>query len=128
MRLERQITLQELAEKTGLSKGLLSKLENGVESNPSLSTVHKIAEGLDLTLSDLLDSGKIQARRYVPDEPPFWLESLVASLEREGKVLDDDVLQALYVLQSRKGKGQSDASAWLFMYKSLELSFARGTK
>jgi transcriptional regulator with XRE-family HTH domain len=128
MRQERQLTLPALAATTGLSKGLLSKLENDKDSNPSLATLYRVAKGLNVTLSDLLDSGKIQALRFVPEEPPFWLEPLIASLNKEGKNLDEDVLQALYVLQSRKGESQSDASAWLYMYKSLELNFRNAAK
>ncbi|RYD83226.1 MAG: helix-turn-helix domain-containing protein [Verrucomicrobiaceae bacterium] len=128
LRLERQMTLPALAECTGLSKGLLSKLENTPESNPSLETLQKIAKALKVTLSDFLDSGTVQVRRVVPDEPPPWLDSLTAMLKQEGKKPDEDILQALYVLQSRKGSSQRDASAWLHMYKSLELSFVSAKK
>lgn len=128
MRLECQMTLPALAERTGLSKGLLSKLENTPDSNPSLETLQKIAKALKVTLSDFLDSGSVQVRRYIPSVPPPWLDALVAMLKLEDKKPDEDILQALYVLQSRKGSSQRDASAWLHMYKSLELSFASAKK
>ena len=39
----------EIAERTGLSKGLLSRIENGLVS-PPIATLGKIADALDLTV------------------------------------------------------------------------------
>ena len=125
LRVERQMTLPALADRTGLSKGLLSKLENTPESNPSIDTLHKIAKALGITLSDILESGHVQMERYVPEQPPSWLGSLVATIEADGHEPDEDILQALYVLQSRKKSSHRDASDWLHMYKSLELNFTK---
>jgi transcriptional regulator with XRE-family HTH domain len=123
LRAERQMTLQALAEKSGLSKGLLSKLENLPGSNPSLETLHKVAVALNVTLSDLLDSEKVMARRYLPEEVPPWVRSLCAQLKQEGREPDEDVLQALYVLQSRKGSTKRSDSDWIFSYNGLERVF-----
>lgn len=128
LRGERQMTLPALAEKAKVSKGLLSKLENDLDPNPSIKTLRPIAEALDVTLSELLESGKIQAKRLIPDKPPVWLEVLSNALSHEGKKPDEDILQALYVLQSRKGNTQKDATAWVHMYKSLELNFANSKR
>jgi transcriptional regulator with XRE-family HTH domain len=40
---------KDLAEKTGIAQGDISKLENG-NSNPSLKTLQRIAEGLGKSL------------------------------------------------------------------------------
>jgi len=125
LRLERQLTLPALADKAGLSKGLLSKLENKADSNPSLETLQKVVKALDVTLSDLLQSGKVQVRRIVLDSTPTWFDAVLGELKREGKRPDEDILQALYVLQTRKGSANRSDGDWLYMYKSLELSFAR---
>ena len=125
LRLERQLTLDEVASKSGLSKGLLSKLENAVEPNPSLSTLYKVSEALGVTLSDLLDSGRIRAKRWLPDSPPDWIAPLVKLLKERGEDPDEDILQALYVLQARKSSAPKDTDAWLYMYKSLELNLNR---
>ncbi len=128
LRNERQMTLPALANKAKLSKGLLSKLENDEDPNPSLKTLSVIAKALEVTLSEILDSGKIKAKRLIPDQPPAWLTTLTDTLTGEGKKPDEDILQALYVLQSRKGNTQKDPSAWVHMYKSLELNFAKGKR
>lgn len=44
-RLENNITQQELADKTGINRSDISKLENG-SANPSLRTLKRIAAGL----------------------------------------------------------------------------------
>jgi len=48
-----QLTLDALAQRTGLSKALLSKIENGKVSSP-ISTYAKIARSLGVSLSELL--------------------------------------------------------------------------
>jgi transcriptional regulator with XRE-family HTH domain len=127
LRAEKQMTLDKLAEKSGLSKGLLSKLENNSDSNPSLETLHSIAAAFDLTTADLLETDIIQAKRIVPDEKPTWVDSIAFALRAEGKVPDEDILQALYVLQARKGSTPNSDFSWLHMYRSLELNFAKSS-
>lgn len=46
-------TLPTLEKRTGISRGLLSKMENGT-GNPSLLTLHKLAWGLYVSVGDLL--------------------------------------------------------------------------
>lgn len=126
LRSERQMTLDVLANAAGLSKGLLSKLENNEDANPSLDTLQKIADAFSLTLSDIIDSGTIQAKRIIPDQKPSWVDAITKVLQQEGQKPDDDILQALYVLQTRKGAAQKSDLAWLHMYRSLELNFRKG--
>lgn len=48
-RKEAGMTQKDLSDKTGITQGDISKLENGT-SNPSLKTLQRIAEGLGKTL------------------------------------------------------------------------------
>ncbi len=50
LRQEKGLTLQELSEKTGLSKGLISQIENE-QVSPPISTLMKIANGLNVEIS-----------------------------------------------------------------------------
>lgn len=43
------LTQQQLAERTGIAQGDISKLENG-NSNPSLRTLQRLASGMGMTL------------------------------------------------------------------------------
>lgn len=53
-RLQRGLTLDEVSERSGLAKGLLSKVEN-FRVTPTLVTLSKLTEALGLKLSELLD-------------------------------------------------------------------------
>ncbi len=52
-RLERGLTLDEVSESSGLGKGLLSKVEN-FRVTPTLPTLAKLCETLDIKLSELV--------------------------------------------------------------------------
>lgn len=60
LRESKRLTLEELARRTGLSKALLSKIENGKVSSP-VSTLLLIAESLKVKLSYLVDDNGEQA-------------------------------------------------------------------
>ena len=56
-RLVQGLTLRDMAELVGCSESLLSKIEND-RTTPSLSTLHKIAVALGLSISDIFGSGE----------------------------------------------------------------------
>lgn len=56
LRAERQLTLADLSEETGLSRGFLSQVENG-QTKTSLSALYRIAKGLKTTAPKLLSEG-----------------------------------------------------------------------
>ncbi len=122
LRAEHGMTLPTLSEKSGLSKGLLSKLENNESSNPSASTLFKLAEAFNLTIADILETEKAQIRRIVPEKKPSWLEPLRRAL---GKEPDPGILEAMYVLQNRKFEFSDSPQHWEFVYRSLENSFRK---
>jgi transcriptional regulator with XRE-family HTH domain len=65
LRRERGLTLEELAERSGVSRAMISKVERG-EKNPTLVVATKLAEGLEIDLTRLL---KIEERREVVVQP-----------------------------------------------------------
>jgi transcriptional regulator with XRE-family HTH domain len=123
LRSEQQLTLPDLAEKAGLSKGLLSKIENSEDSNPSLDTLFKIVEALNVSLSSILETEKVQLKRLVPSEPPPWQKGLIAYLKHVGKTPDPNILNAMYVLRNRKAARSADLEAWKLLYLNIENSF-----
>ena len=56
-RLVNGLTLRDLAKLAGCSESLLSKIEND-RTTPSLSTLHKVAVALGLSIGDILGSGE----------------------------------------------------------------------
>ena len=121
LRLERQITLPELAERAGVSKGLLSQLENAEAPNPSLDTLNKIAKALSITIAVLLDRGAVVTRAMVPDEMNEGLRKFLEERKRRKQPIDPHVAQALYVLQEREG-GPKTSDDWDWLYRSIEMS------
>lgn len=57
IRLEKKITLEKLGERTGFTKGYLSKLENA-KKIPPIATLSKISKALGMEISDFFDSEK----------------------------------------------------------------------
>jgi transcriptional regulator with XRE-family HTH domain len=124
LRQEKGITLPALADQAKLSKGLLSKIENTPEANPSLDTLYKIAEALDEPVSALLETETAQLKRVVPNEAPDWQKKLVAYLKANGKQPDEQILSAMYILRNRKAADKRfDLEFWKFLYQNIENSF-----
>jgi transcriptional regulator with XRE-family HTH domain len=80
LRRERGLTLEELAERSGVSRAMISKLERG-EKNPTLVVAAKLAEGLGVSLSQLVGvEGRGEAvvvrrvRRMVARDPETGFE------------------------------------------------------
>jgi len=70
IREERRLSLDKVSELTGVSKSMLGQIERG-ESNPTLQTVWKIANGLRVSLTDLTEvprseTGSSQKRIFLP--------------------------------------------------------------
>ncbi|OGV38663.1 MAG: hypothetical protein A2020_03830 [Lentisphaerae bacterium GWF2_45_14] len=65
VRKEKEMTLKELSEKTGLTGGLLSKIEN-FRTVPSLPVLVNIASALETTPSQLLEGiGTLENKRWI---------------------------------------------------------------
>ena len=52
---ERDITVNKLATLSGITQSTVDNLIKGKTKNPKLTTLHKLAVGLDMTVSELLD-------------------------------------------------------------------------
>lgn len=125
LREEQRVSLSELARVSGISKSLLHRIENQEGSNPELGTLRKIAQALRITVGELLGNEVVQSARQLPEERPEWLTKLVARLKLDKKEPDQDLLEALYVLQNRKGQAKTSDEDWLYLYQTLERSFPR---
>lgn len=52
---ERGLTINKLATLSGITQSTIQDLITGKTKNPKLKTLHKIAVGLNMTVSELLD-------------------------------------------------------------------------
>ncbi len=60
LREEQRLSLEKLAELSSVSKSMLSQIERG-DSSPTIATVWKIANGLKVSFTSLLDASQPQA-------------------------------------------------------------------
>jgi len=56
---QRNITLNKLSTLSGITQSTLNNIMHGHTRNPNLRTLHKIAVGLEMHLSELLDFPEI---------------------------------------------------------------------
>lgn len=52
---ERNITINKLASLSGITQSTVENIMSGKTKNPKLKTLHKLAIGLGMTVSELLD-------------------------------------------------------------------------
>lgn len=52
---KKNITINKLATLSGITQSTVDNLMKGKTKNPKLKTLHKLAIGLDMTVSELLD-------------------------------------------------------------------------
>ncbi|MFL2134184.1 helix-turn-helix domain-containing protein [Desemzia sp. FAM 24101] len=109
IRKERKINQRKLAELTGLSFSMISKLETGEQANPTLETINKIAEVLKVDPSELVSKLAIEVKqyeqfdRYFNSDVRLMMEFLVEQLENkdnpilkfDGEELNDEVRDVL---------------------------------
>lgn len=79
LRLEKKMSLSELAEKAGVAKSYLSSIERNLQNNPSIQFLEKIAKVLNVSVDYFIhdDSDKKE------DLDPEWL-SLVEEAMKSG--------------------------------------------
>ncbi|WP_410513216.1 helix-turn-helix domain-containing protein [Paenibacillus sp. BR2-3] len=54
LRLDKGLSLSELADKANVAKSYLSNVERNIQSNPSIQFLEKIAGALEISMQDLL--------------------------------------------------------------------------
>src|ERR671917_1894509 len=82
LRKRRGMTLEALAERSGVSRAMLSKLERG-EKNPTLVVTARIAEGFGVTLSGLLGTEERREVIVVPRERRMVMKDPETGFERQ---------------------------------------------
>ena len=94
LRRGRGLTLEELAERSGVSRAMISKVERG-EKNPTLVVAAKVAEGLEITLSELLGTEERREiivvqreRRMVMRDPETGFERHLLSPSFGGRAVE----------------------------------------
>lgn len=113
----KHLTLPELAERSGVSKGYISQLENEQVTSPSIDTVNKLASALDVTIADLLEMPSVRARE-IPEEIDKGLEEFIEERRRKGRPIPEDIIRALTQIKTRK-KGPMSKEDWAYLCETI---------
>ena len=135
-RLERAISLSELARRAGVSKATLSSLERGT-GNPSVDTVWALAKALNVPFGDLFDDAeedliqvhRIEDAQIVTEEGGFrgrrllsrqgrggfelYVLELAAGCKRDAAAHSPGVTEHVLVIDGRVEAGPDDDAAAL---------------
>jgi transcriptional regulator with XRE-family HTH domain len=85
VRLERDArawSLAELAEKSGVAKASISKIERG-EMSPSAGILSRLASAFDLTLAGLLLRAEETGRLFRAEDQPIWRDPATGYVRRQ---------------------------------------------
>ena len=89
-RLEKRLSLSELAQHANVSKTYLSSLERNIQKNPSLDIVNKIADVLEINPMLLINNLKVNENESIekttnhhPIESFFHIKKYIEELETE---------------------------------------------
>lgn len=76
-RAERGLTQKGLSDKSGLDRGYLSRLEKGDYKKPSITVLSKLANALEISITDLLRACDIDDLEIAPDKQISFSEFIV---------------------------------------------------
>lgn len=110
-----RLSLSQLADRSGLTKAYLVRLENQA-ANPSLEVIGQIADALDLTIADLVGGPVI---RYVDDEAN--VSPSLRSFADRAQLSSSDV-KMLASIRWRAGEQPQTVDRWEYVYRSLVMS------
>jgi transcriptional regulator with XRE-family HTH domain len=117
-RQERSLSLSQLAEQAGVSKGYLSALENNDDNSspsrrPSAETLYAIAKILGVTMSDLLG-------RKLLTTPPNEITESLREFARQENLPEADVVMLAAI--KFRGDAPRTAKRWSYIYTAIKTS------
>ena len=113
LREEKRMSLGDLERESGVTKGYLSQLERGEASNPSLEAAKKIAHGLDVHLSYIVDEA--HDLEHETARLPAGLQEFLEDARRRDEMIGDDDVHMLVGIRYR-GRQPRTASDWALLY------------
>jgi transcriptional regulator with XRE-family HTH domain len=132
-RTDRGLTLRDISERSGISITYLSDLERGVLVNPTLDTLKKVAEALDVSLNELLG---IEQEESTPSYPKaleeflrdqHFRQALTEQAKRERVApgeLEDEWRRAMAGIRIR-GRIPRQPSDYLFIFEAIRRALER---
>ena len=126
LREDKELSLDELAEKAKISKTYLWELERDTEGTkkPSADVLLRIANCLSTTLADLLSLDTVTIQHAAVELPPS-LKEFQNRMSAQKTPLTDEDLRDLAVMKFRGGQPQT-ADQWHQLYLLLVNSIRKG--
>lgn len=97
IRLAKSMTLDDLSKESGLSKGFLSKLENGHRGTPKTDTIARLSNGLDYNYIDLL-----QMAGYIEEAEKEALANAARMAAEVNKNTNDKIRNSNQIINPEK--------------------------
>jgi transcriptional regulator with XRE-family HTH domain len=113
-RVRNQMSLSRVSEVTGISKAHLVRLETDENANPSLETLHRLAQAFDVTVADLLG----RPRMTFDTEDNLVPVALRAFADEDHISVSE--LRTLASIRWRKGEEPRTPERWRYIYNSLK--------
>lgn len=91
LREDKDLTQEKLAENSGLTRGYISRLEQGEypDESPSIKTLRKIADGLSEPLEFILNKAGITQANYIKSaDTPTFLRAKYNFNEEQSKMVE----------------------------------------
>jgi len=111
-RLERNWSSADLARRTGLDRGYLSRVESGKVLRPAADILETIARALETSVSDLLDRPDLTEPAAVPPSLRTFADSVA---------LPEEVVNVLAKL-SHQGRQPMTPDDWAFVWEAFKRS------
>ena len=83
MRMEKQLSLSELAERTKITKSYLSNIERNICTNPTIDVIQKLASGFKVHPSVLLNWGGNEKELQSTNESLIDIRNKINSMSNE---------------------------------------------
>lgn len=122
LRQGKNLSLADLATKSGVSKTYISDLENGLGGRPNVQYLYKIALALETTIDSLISLSLKPAHRKAANPAPAK-EPLPPGLEEFARQerLEPQQIDMLAKLNFR-GNRPRDAAAWKLIYDTIKMA------
>ena len=111
LRLLRKLTLRDVEEKTGISNGYISQVENGQIKQPSPNFLHKISEALDYSYELLMEragyvvpKSKSRSKTLQPSTAQAKAFAIFSTIKDLTEEEAEELLEFLNWRRSRPGK------------------------
>jgi transcriptional regulator with XRE-family HTH domain len=118
-RASRGLTSAELAERSGVSRAMIGKIERG-DAQPTAALLARIAAALDMTLSDLIAHAEGDDRRLVRTaEQPTWVDPATGYQRRAVSPAGGRPLQLIEVMLPAGARVALPAEAYAFIHQQI---------